>query len=275
MILDNCPYLIAVLLTAGLHTAWSSIPFTIHQQFSLLVSTRSSAAVTIIKLHTFALLLLVFSLSFKTTSAISLFTSQESHTYNFDDLPTPHNGLGPINTYKHLTFTGFSVLTPHAPNLPYIHPSDLNCATSSPNALLGSRYGGSQQLQSSISINAAVGATKSRQLDNIPTTFNLYSLSIKPLAMPIDSVSDPVIANLTIRGWLASAPTRAADQQLVFGVKWSSGYAEPLRVDFRSYQFSKLRWEGLDRLDFAVEYGPGRLDWEFCLDDLVVSFGRG
>jgi hypothetical protein len=82
MILDNSPYLVAFLITASIHMTWSTIPHTVHQQFSLLVSAPSSLGVNIIKLHMFALILLLSSLSFKTTSAISLSAPQLLHTYN-------------------------------------------------------------------------------------------------------------------------------------------------------------------------------------------------
>ncbi len=89
--------------------------------------------------------------------------------------------------------------------------------------------------------------------------------------MPVDAV--PVIANVTIQGW--RAPTGSGREGkgdlLVFWVEWTSGYTEPLLVDFGSKRFTKDRWEGLELLDFAVDFGPDRLDWEFCLDDLTVG----
>lgn len=89
--------------------------------------------------------------------------------------------------------------------------------------------------------------------------------------MPIDPV--PVMANVTVRGWAADdGEGEGADGPLAFWVEWTSGYTEPLRVDFDSKQFSKEKWEGLAVLDFAVDFGPDQLDWEFCLDDLRVGF---
>jgi hypothetical protein len=88
--------------------------------------------------------------------------------------------------------------------------------------------------------------------------------------MPIDSV--PVIANVTIRGW--HADSEGKDDPLVFQVQWTSGYTEPLLVDLDSKRFSDSKWQALRWLDFAVDFGPDRLDWEFCLDDLRVGFTR-
>jgi hypothetical protein len=97
MILDNVPYLIAFLITANIHMVWSSIPFAIHQQFSLLVSTASSMGVNIIKLHLFALILLLSALSFKTTSALSLSAPQLLHTYNVCTFAPKNTGLAEIS----------------------------------------------------------------------------------------------------------------------------------------------------------------------------------
>lgn len=82
MILDNGPYLIAFILTAIIHMDWPSIPSTIHREFSLLASSRPSAGVLVIKVHIFAVLLLVVSLSIKTTSAASIVPSQVNNAYN-------------------------------------------------------------------------------------------------------------------------------------------------------------------------------------------------
>jgi hypothetical protein len=149
----------------------------------------------------------------------------------FDDLKTK-NGLGSISSYNLLTFAGFSVIAPRDPDLPYILPSDRNCATSSPNALLGSRYG-HQQRRPTIMVN-----TTAAKDEEAYTFFALHSISIKPLAMPLDLV--PIIANLTIRGWAADSDGR--DEPLVLRVEWSSGYTEPLLVNFDSKQFTKHKF---------------------------------
>ncbi|KAF7511798.1 hypothetical protein GJ744_003529 [Endocarpon pusillum] len=275
MIVDNLPYMAAFLLTASIHMAWPLIPYAIHQQFCLLVSNRSSMGLDFIKLHTFALILLLSSLSFRTTSAAAstapLPSYQFNQTYNFDDLPTTH-GLGPIASYNFLTFTGFSVLAPQDPNLPYILPSDRNCATSLPNALLGSRYS-PQLLRPTMAINATAATRK-----GFHAYFDLLSVYIKPIAMPVDPV--PVMANVTIRGWSAAsdddddAEGEAKGDPLVFWVEWTSGYTEPLLVEFSRKQGTKDKWRGLELLDFTVDFGPDQLDWEFCLDDLTVGFMR-
>jgi hypothetical protein len=114
-----------------------------------------------------------------------------------------------------------------------------------------------------------VNATATK-LNNLYPHFSLHSISIKPLAMPIDPV--PVVANLTIRGWTAGG--EGTDEPLVFRVGWTSGYAEPLAIDFTSKDFSKFEWKGLGLLDFFAEFGPDQLDWEFCLDDLGVEFSK-
>jgi hypothetical protein len=100
--------------------------------------------------------------------------------------------------------------------------------------------------------------------------FGLQSISIKPLTLPIDP--DPVIANLTIRGW--PADEEGTKRPLLFQVQWTPGYTEPLLIDFESRQFTPYRWKALGLLDIAVEFGPDRLDWEFCLDDLKIGLAE-
>jgi len=110
--------------------------------------------------------------------------------------------------------------------------------------------------------------TTATRLKDVDACFSLHSISVKPIAMPIDS--DPVIANVTIRGW--HADSESTDDPLVFRVQWTSGYTEPLLIDLDSKHFSEAEWQALRWLDFAVDFGPDRLDWEFCLDDLRVGF---
>jgi hypothetical protein len=112
--------------------------------------------------------------------------------------------------------------------------------------------------------------TTATRLKGVDAFFNLHSISVKPIAMPTDS--DPIIANVTIRGW--HADSESADDPLVFGVQWTSGYTAPLLIDLDSKHFSEYKWQALRWLDFAVDFGPDQLDWEFCLDDLLVGFAQ-
>lgn len=89
--------------------------------------------------------------------------------------------------------------------------------------------------------------------------------------MPVDP--EPAIVIVTIRGWVADDP-EAETIPLKFHVEWTSGYTEPLVIDFDSKHFSKNRWKALRMLDFSVDFGPDRLDWEFCFDDLTVQFTK-
>lgn len=54
-------------------------------------------------------------------------------------------------------------------------------------------------------------------------------------------------------------------------IQWPAGYVQPLYVDMQGSRFSKDDWTNLQWLDFSVDFGPGEMDWEFCLDDLKVG----
>jgi hypothetical protein len=112
-----------------------------------------------------------------------------------------------------------------------------------------------------------VNATETK-LKEVHAFFDLHSISIKPLAMPVDPL--PATANVTIRGW--TADVEGTEEPLIFRVEWASEYTKPLLVNFDSQQFSPHKWVALELLDFSVDFGAGRLDWEFCLDDLNVAF---
>lgn len=73
-------------------------------------------------------------------------------------MPTT-KGIGKVpSPYLHLSFSRYNILTPSDPALEgFIVPSDLNCAVSAPNALIGSRYAS----------NAAEKIAKSRKARDV------------------------------------------------------------------------------------------------------------
>ena len=42
--------------------------------------------------------------------------------------------------------------------------------------------------------------------------------------------------------------------------------------EIRIEAFSGRRWDGLWKVEVSARYGEDELDWEVCVDDLVVGF---
>ncbi|KAI9697807.1 MAG: hypothetical protein M1836_004483 [Candelina mexicana] len=172
---------------------------------------------------------------------------------NFDSLPTP-NGLAPLpGSYNHLTFsTAFNVFFPKSPSLAHlISPNDLNCATSPPNALLGSRT--SKDDIASFTIN-----TTSTSPSHLRPYFTLHKFNIKPLDAP------PPGTEMHVRG------TSVDEKVFEWSVTFPAGYTLPLEV--RVEEFTAEKWERLGKVEMWAEFGYDALDWEFCVDDLEVEF---
>lgn len=169
-----------------------------------------------------------------------------------------NKGLGKIpSPYQHLSFSSYNVLAPRDPAWKdKIAESDLNCAVSAPNALIGSRYTGAFH-----SLSAPEGAyfevaNTSSPADGL-SHFTLLSLQIKPLAAPESGTT------VTIKGY-----SHAHEDPLTWTVYFDSGYTEPLLIKIR--EFSKQQWDHLYGVEILADYGEDKLDWEFCLDDLEL-----
>ncbi|KAL9628234.1 MAG: hypothetical protein Q9164_007352 [Protoblastenia rupestris] len=176
----------------------------------------------------------------------------------FDDLSLPKTGLTSLpKPYHNLTFISYSVFDPHSPSLAHlISPYDLNCAVSAPNALLGSRTS-ENGTAASFEIASDTPVDKS----GLWQSFTLHSLKVKPMAAPEPGT------NLVIRGY-----RNGTEYDVAWNVWFPSGYHEPLEV--RIQEFSEMKWETLRKVEIFADFGYDRLDWEFCIDDLVVEFTR-
>lgn len=166
------------------------------------------------------------------------------------------NGLANVpSTYHHLYFSSYSVLTPRAPALEgLISEYDLNCAVSSPNALLGSRP--------CEDCNGAyfeiANATAMKEAGLLPC-FTLHSFYVKPMDAPKPGTT------VRVKGysWSKSKP-------LEWSVDFPSGYHLPFLVKMR--EFSGVDWNEIHKIEVVADFGYDALDWEFCLDDIDVQF---
>lgn len=189
-------------------------------------------------------------------------------------MPTT-KGIGKVpSPYRHLSFSRYNILTPRDPALEgLIVPSDLNCAISAPNALIGSRYTSdaaekiakSTKVKGVQSVNEPEGAyfeipsASALIAEGLHPYFTLRKLYIKPLAAPSSGTT------VTIKGY-----SLARKDPLSWDIYFASGYHEPFEVKIQ--EFSKEEWDQLYGVEILADYGEDKLDWEFCLDDLEVQF---
>ena len=213
------------------------------------------------------------TLTITTTLNVRPFPNTSPYTSNnpqFDTLPTPH-GLTPLTTYKNLSFTHASVFAPLSPSLRYIiTPNDYNCAVSSPNALIGGRdvEGGR-----GMGFGVAEGEGKG--------TFELQQFWVKPMDFP-----EGGDVTVTVFGYRSPHPPAKhrfvndevddeshGEELLKWHVDFPAGYHLPFLLKMDEY--SNRSWKGLGSVEIVADYGEQKLDWEVCLDDLVVVFEEG
>ena len=128
---------------------------------------------------------------------------------------------------------------------------DLNCAASKPNALYGAR---------TVPLSQIPKMRLNRTRSGTSRMFTLHSLKIKPLDMPLS------YAEINIRGLKVDNTT------ILWNVDFPAGFHDMLDVDIET--FSKATWDKLLQLELWCDFhhAGSTMDWEFCVDDLEVSF---
>lgn len=183
----------------------------------------------------------------------------------FDDLSTDSSGFGCVpDAYHHLNFDGLYPFNPHADAfMGKISEHDLNCAISAPNGLYGARYetGGSRPTRLRSEAHEDVPAihidVESAAVFGLRPYFTLHSLKIKPLDIPLSHTT------LYLKGY-------TLEQVLHWQVDFPLGFHDMLHV--RMEEFSKRKWQELERLELFANLHYDGGDWEFCLDDLEIEF---
>ena len=212
----------------------------------------------------------------------------QSLTLTFDELPEPPNGLsilpGPYpdrSSPFHLQFNGFSLFRPDHPALSHlISENDLNCAISSPHAVLGSRYqarpltpskggiGNEKENELKIASFEIASSSDDEGASTAKTSFELRSMSIKPMDFP--SGAETIIF---FRGYKSRATFRG---EVTFNISFPAGYHLPLHLDMGKAAAEKA-WTDLRKVEIWADYGRDDksvykgLDWEFCIDDLSLG----
>ena len=183
----------------------------------------------------------------------------------FDDLATESSGFGYVpDAYHHLNFDGLYPFNPHADALKgKISKHDLNCAVSAPNAIYGARYESGRPTLRSVNplahedVPAIHVDAKSAAVFGLKPYFTLHSLKVKPLDVPLSHTT------LHIKGY-------TAEQVLHWEVDFPLGFHDLLHVKIE--EFSKRKWEQLERLELFANLHYDGGDWEFCLDNLEIEF---
>lgn len=73
---------------------------------------------------------------------------------------------------------------------------------------------------------------------------------------------------LWIRGWRVDGDKEG--EVLEWSVVFPYGFWDMFEV--RIEEFSGRKWDGLWKVEVSARYGVDGLDWEVCVDDLVVGF---
>ena len=134
-----------------------------------------------------------------------------------------------------------------------ISTHDLNCAVSSPNAILGSRP--SEGAEGAIFRIA--NATAMRE-EGLHPYFTLHSFYIKPMDAPKPGTT------IYIKGYSVKR-----QNPLVWHVDFPSGYHLPFFVKMQEY--SGEEWKHMYKVEIVADFGYDSLDWEFCIDDLQIQ----
>jgi hypothetical protein len=99
--------------------------------------------------------------------------------------------------------------------------------------------------------------TRSAAVFGLKPYFTLHSLKIKPLDIPCSYTT------LYLKGY-------TSEQVLHWEVEFPLGFHDMSHV--RMEEFSKRKWQELERLEIFANLHYDGGDWEFCLDDMEIEF---
>ncbi len=173
----------------------------------------------------------------------------------FDDVST-QSGLANVpSPYHHLNFYFYSVFKPDDPALEgMISERDLNCAVSSPNALVGSRL-----YENGHGASFEIANATAMSQEGLQPYFTLQSFYIKPMDAPEPGTT------INVKGY-----SKRRKKSLVWHVDFPSGYHLPFLVKMEEY--SGEEWNEIYKIEITADFGYDALDWEFCIDELEVQF---
>jgi hypothetical protein len=92
--------------------------------------------------------------------------------------------------------------------------------------------------------------------------FTLHSFWVKPLDAPEPGTM------VRVKGYREGVGKQ--EETLEWEVDFPSGYHDIFEVKIE--EFSKKKWDHIKKVEIVADFGYAALDWEFCVDDLVVQF---
>ncbi|EXJ69413.1 uncharacterized protein A1O5_07449 [Cladophialophora psammophila CBS 110553] len=266
MLLYQIFYRVAFLVTALLHLWFNDLIKTFIAIVVICLSnSRQPIFQSILRLHSVVLICFVLAFCFNTVSAHpeQRVLEEGFQILNFDDIETP-DGFGDIPpSYHGFVLNDFYAFKPSHPRLDgVISAYDLNCAVSRPNALYGAAT--ARPLVKPHGRQSTPGERPSIWLYNSSETFTVHALKIKPLDMPIGSVT------INLQGFRSND----SDDTLTWKVDFPAGFHDVLHV--RVEKFTRKTWNGLGKLEMWAVFHLDDVimeDWEFCVDDIELEVG--
>ncbi|CZR57929.1 uncharacterized protein PAC_07819 [Phialocephala subalpina] len=229
--MSHCILVVMLLaMLMGAHTSWG-----LEQK----ILTQSDVEVTVIHFHQ------------TTQQNLANSSGRINTTLTFDDIHLP-DPVSNISRYANFNLTSFQIFDPIlASKAGLFPPEDTNCATSSPNALLGSR--------------PTTGTWPRLILDpsnsTDPSYFHIQSFAIKALGLV------PRDLALHVNGFeITNGKVVTMYQAFVMYLR--TGYQGMFVLDF-----ARLGWwpKRINALEFWAQTSDGRKDWKFCIDDLKIA----
>lgn len=134
-----------------------------------------------------------------------------------------------------------------------LEPEDINCASSAPNALMGSRADRSVWPRIALSSGFQGASSKAK-------SFRLLGLSMKPLG------ATPVFLSFIVQGWVIESG-RAVDYAAVSVMYLREGHQPVFNLDVTRW----VTWQkNVSVIEMWAQTREGE-DWEFCVDDVRIE----
>ena len=104
-----------------------------------------------------------------------------------------------------------------------------------------------------------------REEEGLQPWFTLHEFYVKPMDAPEEGE-----ITVFVRGYRYDDGDGDGEEVLEWRVEFPRGFHRPFLVEME--KFSGRRWERVTKVVVEADFGVDALDWEVCVDDLVVQF---